>query len=96
LSGKENLENPDAPVNLIHQNDCIGVILEIINQSKWNEIYNAVAPFHPTREVYYTQKALDLNLELPKFSSEKSNIKKIISSEKVEAVLNYKFQLQNY
>jgi nucleoside-diphosphate-sugar epimerase len=96
LSGKENLENPDAPVNLIHQNDCIGVILEIINQSKWNEIYNAVAPFHPTREVYYTQKALDLNLELPKFSSEKSNIKKVISSEKVETVLNYKFQLQNY
>jgi nucleoside-diphosphate-sugar epimerase len=96
LSGKENLENPDAPVNLIHQNDCIGVILEIINQSKWNEIYNAVAPFHPTREKYYTQKAINLKLELPKFSLEKSNIKKIISSEKIETTLNYKFQNQNY
>jgi nucleoside-diphosphate-sugar epimerase len=94
LSGKENLENPDAPVNLIHLNDCIGVILEIINQSKWNEVFNAVAPFHPTRETYYRQKAIDLNLELPKFSSEKSNIKKTISSKKVESF--YKFQLQNY
>ncbi|KRD11493.1 NAD(P)-dependent oxidoreductase [Flavobacterium sp. Root901] len=96
LSGKENLENPDAPVNLIHLNDCIDVILEIINQSKWNEIFNAAAPFHPARETYYCQKAIDLNLPLPKFSSEKSNIKKIISSEKVETILNYKFKLENY
>ena len=96
LAGKENLENADAPVNLIHQNDCIGVIQEIINQSKWNEVFNAVAPFHPTRSAYYTQKAIDLNLALPKFSSEKSNIKKTISSEKTERVLNYKFKPENY
>ena len=96
LAGKENLENADAPVNLIHQNDCIGVIQEIINQSKWNEVFNAVAPFHPIRSAYYTQKAIDLNLALPKFSSEKSNIKKTISSEKTERVLNYKFKPENY
>ncbi|TDW50329.1 nucleoside-diphosphate-sugar epimerase [Flavobacterium sp. 270] len=96
LAGKENLENADAPVNLIHLNDCIGVIQEIINQSKWNEVFNAVAPFHPTRETYYRQKAIDLNLALPQFSFEKSNIKKTISSEKVETILNYKFKLEDY
>lgn len=96
LAGKENLENPDAPINLIHLNDCIQIIEAIINQSKWNEVFNAAAPFHPTREDFYTQKAKDLNLVLPKFSSQKSNIKKIISSEKVETVLNYKFRLEDY
>lgn len=96
LAGKENIENPDAPVNLIHQKDCIAIIEEIINQSKWNEVFNAVAPFHPTREVYYTQKAVEMNLPLPKFSSEKTNIKKIISSEKIESVLDYKFGTENY
>jgi nucleoside-diphosphate-sugar epimerase len=96
LAGKENLENPDAPVNLIHQNDCIEIIQEIINQSKWNEVFNAVAPFHPTREEYYTQKAKEQNLILPKFSTEKSNIKKVISSEKVEKSLSYQFRLDNY
>lgn len=96
LAGKENLENPDAPVNLIHQNDCIKIIEEIINQSKWNEVFNAVAPFHPTREEYYTQKAKDQNLILPKFSTEKSNIKKVISSQKIENSLHYHFQLENY
>jgi len=96
LAGKENLENPDALVNLIHQIDCIGVIEAIINQSKWNEVFNAVAPFHPTREEYYTQKAKEQNLVLPKFSAEKSNIKKVISSEKVENSLDYQFSLENY
>lgn len=96
LAGKENLENPDAPVNLIHQNDCIGIIEAIINQSKWNEVFNAVAPFHPTREEYYTQKAKEHNLNPPKFRAEKSNIQKIISSEKIELVLNYPFKAEDY
>ncbi|WP_264535557.1 NAD-dependent epimerase/dehydratase family protein [Flavobacterium sp. N1736] len=96
LAGKENIENPDAPVNLIHQNDCIGIIEEIINQSKWNVVFNAVAPFHPTREEYYTRKAKEQNLVLPKFSIKKSNIKKVISSEKIENSLNYQFKLTNY
>lgn len=96
LAGKENLENPDAPVNLVHLNDCIGIIEEIIYQSKWNDVFNAAAPFHPTRQEYYTQKAKEQKLILPKFSSEKSNIRKTISSEKVETILNYKFRLENY
>ncbi|MDW8851638.1 SDR family NAD(P)-dependent oxidoreductase [Flavobacterium sp. MMLR14_040] len=96
LAGKENLESPDAPVNLIHQNDCINIIEEIIYQSKWNEVFNAVAPFHPTREEYYTQKAKEQGLVLPKFSNQKSNIKKIISSEKIENSLNYHFKLDVY
>lgn len=96
LAGKENLENPDAPVNLIHQNDCIRIIEEIIKQSKWNEVFNAVAPFHPSREEYYTQQAKNHNLVLPKFSTEKSNIKKVISSEKVKSSLGYQFSLENY
>ncbi|MFH6966121.1 SDR family oxidoreductase [Flavobacterium sp. FlaQc-28] len=96
LAGKENLKNPDAPVNLIHQNDCIGIIEAIITQSKWNEVFNAAAPFHPSRKEYYTEKAKELNLALPIFSSEKSDIKKTISSEKIQNQLNYQFKLENY
>jgi len=96
LAGKENLENPDAPVNLIHQNDCIEIIEAIIQQSKWNEVFNAAAPFHPTRQEYYTQKAKEQNLILPKFSSEKSNITKVISSKKVENILKYQFKMDEY
>ena len=91
LAGRLNLDNPDAPINLIHQEDCIGIILKIIELNSWNETFNAVAPFHPTRSVYYTQKAMDLNLALPKFNPENAFIGKTILSDKIETVLNYTF-----
>ncbi|MDD2675046.1 MAG: SDR family oxidoreductase [Flavobacterium sp.] len=95
LAGRENLDNPDAPINLIHQDDCIGIILKIIEADYWNETFNAVAPSHPSRELYYTQKAIDLNLALPKFNSEQNSGGKIILSARIENVLKYTFTKPN-
>lgn len=95
LAGRENLDNPEAAINLIHQEDCIGIILKIIETDSWNETFNAVAPFHPSRSVYYTQKATDLNLALPKFNHENSSIGKTILSDKITTVLNYTFTKPN-
>lgn len=91
LAGRKNIENPNAPINLIHQKDCISIIENIINLECWNETFNAAAPFHPSRKEYYTKKALELNLELPEFNEEKISIGKTILSEKVENFLKYKF-----
>jgi nucleoside-diphosphate-sugar epimerase len=91
LAGKTNLENPDAPINLIHQDDCIGVILQIIATNSWGETYNAVAPQHPSRAEYYTQKALEKNLDLPIFNHDLPSVGKTILSDKVQTVLNYTF-----
>jgi nucleoside-diphosphate-sugar epimerase len=92
LSGRTNIENPDAAINLIHQSDCIGIINTIIEKDIWNETFNAVAPFHPSRKDYYTQKAIDLNLSLPQFDTTKKSVGKTISSHKIETVLRYTFQ----
>jgi nucleoside-diphosphate-sugar epimerase len=91
LAGKENLENPEAYINFIHQEDCIGIILKIMATDSWDKIYNGVSPFHPTRETYYTQKATELELPLPKFDHSKPSIGKLILSDKVEKVLGYAF-----
>lgn len=93
LAGKENVENPEAPINLIHQDDCIGIICEIIGHEIWNETFNAAAPFHPTRLEYYTQKATELGLPLPKFNAQKTSLGKIIAFEKLQQVLNYEFRV---
>ena len=95
LAGKRNLENPKAPINLIHQVDCIGIIHQIIVNDVWNETFNAVAPFHPNREDYYTQKAIDFGLELPQFNLENPTFGKTILSTKVETVLEYTFSKPN-
>jgi nucleoside-diphosphate-sugar epimerase len=95
LAGKVNLENPGTPINFIHQEDCIGMILKIITTDSWDEIYNGVSPFHPTRETYYTQKATELALPLPQFDHSKPSNEKIILSDKVETVLGYAFTKNN-
>ena len=97
LSGRKNIENPEAPINLIHLQDCIGIIEAIIEKGlrqvqNWNEVFNAVAPFHPTRKEYYTQKAIELNLPLPEFDESKTSVGKTILSNKVESVLNYRYK----
>ena len=91
LAGRENLENPDAPVNLIHQDDCIGIIKIIIASNAWNDIFNAAHPLHPTRKDYYTQKAIEKGLPLPNFMNTAENHYKIISSAKILTELNYTF-----
>ena len=91
LSGRENIENPDTPINLIHQDDCIGIIEKIIALNSWDETYNAVAPFHPTRQEYYTQKATELNLALPKFAALNTIVGKTILNNKLIEVLDYSF-----
>ena len=99
LAGRKNIENPEGPINLIHQTDCIGIIEEILKQvqnDKSSAVFNAVAPFHPTRKDYYTQKAIELNLPLPEFDESKTSIGKTILSNKVESILNYKFEINRY
>ncbi len=91
LAGRKNIDNPLSPINFIHQIDCIGIIEKIIETNSWNQIYNGVAPFHPTRKDYYTMKAAKMGLEIPEFDESKPSFGKIVSSLKVEKLLNYQF-----
>ena len=99
LAGRTNVENPDAPVNMIEREDCIGIIETVIDKGlrqaqsdKWGETFNAVIPQHPTRKVYYHKKAQILNLPLPTFAEDSESKGKIISSKKVETILGYSFR----
>lgn len=96
LAGKINVENASAPINLIHQEDCIGIIRCIIEQDVWGEAFNAVAPFHPSRAAYYTQKANKMQLTPPQFSKETTSKGKVIASEKIKNKLKYSFKLELY
>lgn len=92
LAGRQHLENPNGPINLIHQTDCISIIESIIEHDCFGETFNAVAPFHPTRKNYYTQKAIALGLALPEFDENNPSVGKTILSDKLENVLGYEFQ----
>lgn len=91
LSGRKELRNPDAPVNLIHLDDCIGIISGIIEQEKWGEVFNGVAPFHPTREEYYNGIARSKNIPLPVFNHTNPSEGKTVDSQKIQTILKYQF-----
>ena len=75
LAGKENLENGDDPINLIHLDDCISMILFILNNDYFNEVYNGVYPDHPRKADYYTHEAQKRGLSVPKYVFKKSKNK---------------------
>ena len=91
LAGKKNLAGATNPVNLIHLEDCIGVIKAVIDQNKRNAIYNATSSEPRTRKDYYQQAAKELGLEIPTFSEEPLAFKKIDAS-KIFAETGYEFK----
>ena len=86
------VQNPNAPVNMIHRDDCINIIKEIINQDIFDEVFDCCSPSHPTKKEFYSYSALSSNLSIPIFDvSEGFGTYKAISSEKMIAQLNYEF-----
>jgi nucleoside-diphosphate-sugar epimerase len=70
------IRNPESNVNLIHRDDCIGIISQIVEQDVWGEVFNCCADTHPTKRDFYTQAAKSTGFPVPK---------------KVKQQLNYKF-----
>lgn len=90
LSNKQNVP-AGAPVNLIHRNDCIKIISEIIGQEMWGEVFNACCPDHPTKQEFYTKAAEISNIPLPGFTNGSGNFK-IVNSDKLIGQLGYTFE----
>lgn len=85
------IPQPKGFVNMIHREDCIEIIHEVIAQNCWNQVFNACANHHPTRREFYTIAKLSKDFEVPEFENNEVYEWKIISSKKVEEVLDYEF-----
>ena len=92
LSGKRDLKSGNAPVNLIHRDDCIQIIIEIIQQGVWGQILNGCCDKHPLRKEYYTRQAKIIGVDPPTFDDLDTPNFKIISNKKLKKILNYRFK----
>lgn len=90
MAGKTEIPGGLAPVNLIHQDDAVNIVLEVLRQQCKNEILNCVSDGHPTRKELYMKAAERLGLEPPSFKEEKGNWK-LISNVRLKERLNYRF-----
>lgn len=91
FSGKEDIPNGLSPVNLIHLDDCIGIIQSIIGHNYWDKTINASALSHPSKKEFYTKAIHLYNGTKAGFKDENVTFK-IISSDKLLYDLNYKFK----
>lgn len=93
LAGRKNLKEGRAPINLIHREDCIGIITSIITNDAMGYIFNAVYPEHPAKADYYIERAKRVGLEPPSFESYYSmETYKRVDSENLDKILNYTFK----
>ena len=91
LAGKKDLPGMDAPVNLVHLDDCIGAVSCLLSRDTISPIYNLCAPGHPSRVDFYTQAAEHLSLELPTFG-EDIQVAKIIDASKITKELGFNYR----
>ena len=87
----KTIKNPDAKVNMIHRDDCIGIINAVIKQNCWDEVFNACASAHPTRRQFYQAALNNLGDYEPVFSGQTDSEGKVISNQKVKEQLGYSF-----
>jgi len=91
LAGRRNLPQGDAPTNLLHLSDAVGVLSTIITQNIWGHTFNVCALAHPARREFYPAAATYLGLEPPTFQAESAG-GKTIDSTLVRSLVPYSFQ----
>ncbi len=94
LSRKTNPVDGGNPLNLIHQDDCIGIIKTIIEKNAWGEVFNACCPEHPAKKDFYECAARVSGKPIPDFKAQGGNYK-IVDSSKLVKLLDYRFKYSN-
>jgi len=95
FAGKTDIANGLTPVNLIHQNDAVGIAVKIVQKSAFGRVYNACSPNHPPKMDFYVAAARETGLLEPKFIPQKTSWK-IVESINVPEYLNYEFNTLIY
>ncbi len=90
--GGKTVKQPDAPTNLIHLYDCIGLIETIIAQSAWGEVFNGCSDTHPIKREFYPLVAKAIDMPCPEFSTAQTLDYKIVSNNKIKQKLGYQLR----
>lgn len=92
LVRKKKPVNPVARVNLIHLDDAMGVLLHIIQNDLWGDIFNACCLAHPTKKAFYSEASRLSGLDLPEFAAPEWGTDKEICSKKIIDDFGYRFK----
>lgn len=86
------INHPEGFVNLIHRDDCIQIIKELIENEIWEETFNACTDTHPKRREFYSKEFKKESRSNPVFNELATNEYKIINSNRLKKLINYRFK----
>jgi len=93
LRHKRLMSAPNAYVNLVHQQDVVGVIVEILSSKNITGVFNLVSQMQVSKKHFYSIAAGALHIEAPEFDDHSAvELGKQVMSNKVRNRLHYKFQ----
>jgi len=95
FAGKKDIPNGLAAINLIHQQDCVGISAAVIEKDAFGYVFNACAPDHPQKAGFYREAALKADLPFPEFINELKSWK-VVNSINLGNILNYQFKVKQW
>lgn len=95
LAGHFGLTSGNQSINFLHLEDAIGVVMYMLDHQIENEVFNVVAPIHPTKKDFYTKMAASINLVPPSFDESSDRIRREISVHKLLEETSYTFMYPN-
>ncbi|MDC0036712.1 hypothetical protein OAJ27_00520 [bacterium] len=92
FSKERLIKNARSPVNLIHRDDVIGIMLLLLQRPIQNCVYNAVCNHHPSKLELYGYHSQHEHLAEPQYDTDSFDIKmKCVDGTKVCTGLGYSF-----
>ena len=85
----------NEPVNMIHRDDAIGVIIRMLELEYIEGIFNVCAPMHPNRQAFYEAGAKAMGIESPNLQTCDDALTRTIDCEKLVSETQYVFQKEN-
>ncbi|MGZ9897998.1 SDR family oxidoreductase [Shewanella gaetbuli] len=90
FAGKTDVSGADAIVNLVHLDDCVAAVSQLIKTANLAKVYNLCAPQHPTKSEFYTQASIHLGLQPPEFN-QTAMASKTVDGQKITQELGYQY-----
>ena len=94
FSAISKMQNAQLSVNLVHQQDVVLALVEILEKQENHAVYNLVSPYHAAKFDFYSQACLDLKNEILDYqvSSERD---RIINGDKIEKSTKFNYQIRD-
>ncbi|NJM94045.1 MAG: NAD-dependent epimerase/dehydratase family protein [Cytophagales bacterium] len=92
FAGQKKLQLPNHPVNYIHREDLINLVVALLVHDAKSQIYNCCAPVHPWLYEVYKRNAEHYGFEAPVFDPHLPSAPfKLVDGHQLVAELGYRF-----